>query len=347
MDNFLLDRFDEIIASPRVPREVGPLIGHSRGGEPIRGFRFGTGPYAVSLLGGCHADEPVGPRLLRHMVSYLANLQSDDPLLAEYEWWIVPHINPDGEHRNDIWADENAVSYDIGRYLQSAIRELPGDDIEFGFPRDNTDMEARPENRSVFEWWQTCEKPFLLHTSLHGTRFTAGPWFLIDAAWQDRCSELKWACKNRVEELGDVLHDVERHGEKGFVRIERGFATRPDSRSMIEHFEGLEDFVTAGRFRPSSMEAIRRLGHDALTLVSEMPLFITPGVGETLGPPDPVAEQGKERIARWQAQVHTGGDPIVLTKKATAAGITSMPIRDQMDLQWTFVRAGLELLRVR
>ena len=147
MDSLLLDRFDEVIASPRVPREVGPLIGRSRRGDPIRGFCFGTGPCAVSLLGGCHADEPVGPRLLRHMVGYLANLQSDDPLLTEYEWWIVPHINPDGEHRNDIWADEDAVSYEIGRYLQSAIRELPGDDIEFGFPRDDTDVEARPENR--------------------------------------------------------------------------------------------------------------------------------------------------------------------------------------------------------
>ena len=346
MDSSLLDRFDELIASSRVPRDVGRVLGHSREGKPVRGFRLGTGPYAVGLLGGCHADEPVGPRLLRHLVGYLADLESNDPLLLEYDWWIVPHINPDGECRNDVWADDDAESYDIGRYLQSVIRELPGDDIEFGFPRDDADVEARPENRAVFEWWRTSDRPFVLHASLHGTRFTGGPWFLIDAAWRNRCTELKRACKTRVKELGYVLHDVERHGEKGFVRLERGFATRPHSRYMIRHFEGLGDFTTADHFRPSSMEAIRRLGHDTLTLVSEMPLFITPGVGETLGPPDPVAIEWNKRIARWQAKLHSDGDALALTEAATAAGIISMPIRDQMDLQWTFIRAGLEFFGI-
>ena len=41
----------------------------------------------------------------------------------------------------------------------------------------------------------------------------------------------------QVGELGYVLHDVERGGEKGFHRIDEGFTTRPDSRAMKAHFE--------------------------------------------------------------------------------------------------------------
>lgn len=360
------DRFEDVIAAARVSRDEGPILGSSRDGQPIRGFRFGTGPLAVSLLGGCHADEPVGPRLLRHLVSYLSALDPSDPILTDHQWWIVPHINPDGERINDAWADDDAESYDVGRYLKHVVRELPGDDIEFGFPRDVDDEGARPENRAVYDWWRTCDRPFVLHTSLHGMRGAAGPWFLIEGAWKDRCEELKRQCVARVAELGYVLHDVERHGEKGFVRLDRGFTTRPDSRFMRAHFEALGDLDMAGRFRPSSMETIRSFGHDTLTLVSEMPLFITPGVGKTLGPPDPAALEWAERFAGWQAQVATPPDTAAglttdagsntdaasntraasptdaVTSAALAAGLVAMPVRDQMALQWAFICAGLE-----
>lgn len=339
----LLIPLADVLAAPRIPRDSGRILGPSRDERPVRGFRFGSGPLAVSLLGGCHADEPVGPRLLRHLVSYLSELDEDDPVLTTYQWWIIPHINPDGERRNAVWADDDAAAYDLGRYLEGVVRELPGDDIEFGFPRAEDDARARPENRAAFDWWRTCDRPFVLHVSLHGTRFIAGPWFLIEEAWSDRCEPLKRACAERVAELGYVLHDVERHGEKGFVRLERGFHTRPDSRLMIRHFEELGDLETAGRFRPSSMETIRALGHDTLTLVPEMPLFITPGVGETLGPPDPVAAQWQERVSGWTADLQATGDRRAITEAGAEAGILSMSVRDQMDLQWTFILAGLEL----
>ena len=268
----------------------------------------------------------------------------EDPWLAEYQWWIVPHINPDGERRNALWADDEVTAYDLGRYLESAVRELPGDDIEFGFPHDESDTGARPENRAVFDWWRTCECPFALHASLHGTGFAAGPWFLIEPAWKDRCEDLKRRCLEQVSTLGYLPHDVERHGEKGFVRLGRGFCTRPDSRSMRRHFLELEDANTAELFRPSSMETVRSLGGDPLTLVSEMPHFITPGVGETLGPPDPMLEQWRERIRGWKSDVLSSGDAAAITKEASAQGLAPMAVRDQLKLQWTFVLAGRDLI---
>ena len=118
---------------------------------------------------------------------------------------------------------------------------------------------------------------------------------------------------------------------------------------MKRHFVGLDDPATAAQFRPSSMEAVRKLsGGDTLTLVTEMPLFMTPGVGEELGPPDPVLLRWRERIDRWhtrlvavRGEADTGRVQAAIQKEAEAAGLTAMPVRDQMRFQWAFIRAGL------
>lgn len=335
-------RIDDILATQPLEPPPGKTLGRSRDGRTLRAFHLEGGPLRVSLLGGCHADEPVGPRLLGHLTAYLSQLPETDPLLRRYEWWIVPHINPDGAERNRSWQYPDADAYELTEYLTGAVRELPGDDIEFGFPRDEDDWECRPENRAVYDWWRTADGPFALHVSLHGMAFAAGPWFLIEAAWKDRCAELKRRCADKVRDLGYVLHDVERQGEKGFFRLGRGFCTRPDSRYMRLHFEHLGDRETAEKFRPSSMETIRALGGDPLTLVSEMPLFLTPGVGAVLGPPDPAAEEWKGRIAEWRDRLAHGDPPEQIARAAQSTGLSPMPSRDQMMLQWAFIVAGLE-----
>jgi len=294
-------------------------------------------------LAGCHADEPVGPRLLALFCRCLARLPDSDRLVTDYEWWIVPHINPDGQSRNAAWQHEDAERYGFVEYLEHRVRELPGDDIEFGFPENEDDAGARPENVAAYNWWRSAGGPFSLHVSLHGMGHAAGPWFLVEAAWKDRFAELKSRCVRLVSEMGYLLHDVERNGEKGFFRLGRGFCTRPDSRYMRSHFLELGDEETASKFRPSSMETIRSLGGDALTLVSEMPLFLTPGVGVTLGPPDPEAQMWKERIADWSLMATTtpeGRNEVA--ESAAALGLTAMPVRDQMKLQLGLIAAGIE-----
>jgi hypothetical protein len=335
------DRVADILASPPAYASAGNVIGHSRERRPIKAFRFGRGDTRISLLAGCHADEPVGPRLLRQLTAYLSSLPSGDPMLERYEWWVVPNINPDGEERNRAWQTAGVQAFKLGRYLAHTFREPPGDDIEFGFPRDKGDPEARPENRAVYDWWAESDGAFALHVSLHGMGFAAGPWFLIEEAWKDRCELLTRRCTEQVKSMGYVLHDVERNGEKGFFRLGRGYCTRPDSRYMREHFLGIGDEKTAELFRPSSMETMRSLGGDTLTLVSEMPLFITPGVGERLGPPDPVAAEWKERTDDWKAELRGGTGPGEIDSAAEAHGLSAMPVRDQMILQWTFIAAGL------
>jgi hypothetical protein len=251
-------------------------------------------------------------------------------------------VNPDGEERNRAWQNPIPDSFDPVRTLSGAIRELPGDDLEFGFPRHVEDEDGRPESRAVFDWWREADGPFALHVSLHGMGFAAGPWYLIEPGWIDRTRILRATCSRRTQELGYTLHDVERQGEKGFHRIERGFCSRPDSEAMRDYFLDRDDPATAARFRPSSMEAIRRLGGDPLTLVSEMPLFLTPGVGDSLGPPDPVLESWNRRIAAWRTALsEPASDPGELAAEMYETGLRAMPVRDQMELQWTFIAAGL------
>ena len=343
---------DAILSESPVSPEAGDCLGTSREGRPIRAFRLGSGPVRVSLVGGCHADEPVGPRLLARLVTFLGSLEADHTLLRDYQWWIVPHINPDGRERNRGWQGEDGLVspsdvYDPVRYLSGAVRELPGDDLEFGFPSVGEELEVRPEARAVYEWWRSGEAPFHLHATLHGIAFAGGPWFLLEPAWLDRVEHVKRCCSAETHRLGYVLHDVDRGGEKGFHRIERGFCTRPNSVAMRDYFLALNDRSTASRFRPSSMEAIRSLGGDPLTVVSEMPLFITPGVGEDPGPPDRTAERWKERRARWQmaladARALSPEERERTSAEIRASGLTPMPIPDQMRLQWRLVSSAVE-----
>ena len=375
----LYDLVDAIIAHAPVGATAGTRLGTSREGRPVRGFRLGSGPVRVSLIAGCHADEPVGPRFLARLAAYLGSVPPEHDLLTAYQWWIVPHINPDGAERNRHWHDGDrpilpSDVYDPVRYLSHVVRELPGDDLEFGFPALGEDPEVRPESRAVLAWWQSAGGPFHLHATLHGIAMAGGPWFLLEPAWLDRVQHVMRVCAAEVHRLGYTLHDVERQGEKGFHRIEPGFCTRPTSAAMREHFRRLGDEDTANRFRPNSMEAIRSLGGDPLTLVSEMPLFITPGVGKELGPPDPVGERWKDRRAGWHvalrraaegrreaAEAVEPGTPqdteevrsqisadirSQIAAEIRESGLMPMPILDQMRLQWRLVSAGLEQVRV-
>lgn len=335
---------EEILASSS-PAGRPPLspVGRSREGREILGGVFGgegRGALHVSLIGGCHADEPVGPAMLRRLSAFLAALPPDDPLLAGATWYIVPHVNPDGEARNAAWSEATLPAvdhrgaedriYDLPLYLRQAVREKPGDDIEFGFPHGADDAEARPENRALASFL-AAGAPFHLHGSFHGMAFATGPWFLIEHAWIERTGELRQALRERVRSLGYELFDVDRGGEKGFHRIDEGFTTRPDSVSMRRYFEERGEPATAALFRPTSMEHVRSLGGDPLTLVSEMPLFLRPlEEGETGRPDDP-------RFRAWRERLAFLGDEEIRHE----SGARGMPIRDQMRLQLAFLDEAL------
>ena len=327
---------DAVLAQPGPPPpERGRRIGASREGRDLVAYRFGRGHHRVSLIAGCHADEPVGPAMLDRLAAYLARLPRSAPPVAEITWYLVPHVNPDGEARNRAWVGERlGAEIDLARYLRRAVRELPGDDVEFGFPRSPEDSGARPENRAGADFLRPGA-PFALHASFHGMAFAAGPWFLLEGVWAERTTAMREALRARVRELGYRLHDVDRGGEKGFRRIDEGFTTRPDSQAMAAYFEALGDPATAALFRPSSMEHVRSLGGDPLTLVSEMPLFLAPP--ELYRGRDPVRPD--EIVELYHLAL--GGAPETVRARARELGVRPMPVADQMRLQLEYLAAGL------
>ena len=334
----------------RHPGGAGPdtgghrILGRSREGRPIRGYRFGDGPLHVSLIAGCHADEPVGPLLLDKLVCRLTEGPPGVPDSLgpdRITWSVIPHVNPDGAAANAGWQQPPPGldrGYDLARYLREVVREPPGDDLEFGFPRGPDDGEARPEARAVAEFLRESA-PFHLHATLHGMAFAAGPWFLLEPAWVDRTAAMRQRVRRRVREMGYRLHDVDRGGEKGFQRIDEGFSTRPDSEAMAEHFRQRGDDGTAELFRPSSMELVRSLGGDPLTLVSEMPLFLVDDSegSRTERPSLPHDAEGRRRFREWLMRLRTRGDDETVRRDAEAAGLRPMILRDQMRLQLAYV----------
>lgn len=341
---------EEIVAGPEPALPPGArVLGRSREGREIHGWVLGGGPVRASLIAGCHADEPVGPAMLRRLIARLAALPADHPLLAGFTWRVVPHVNPDGEARNATWsattvpaADHRGAAdraYDLAAYLRHAVREPPGDDVEFGFPRaprPEDDPGARPENRAVAAFLAEGA-PLALHASFHGMGFAPGPWFLIDEAWIDRTVELRRALRERVQAMGYRPFDVDRGGEKGFRRVDEGFSTRPDSRAMVEHFTARGEPEMAARFRPSSMEYARSLGGDPFTLVSEMPLFLRPAREPEVGP----AGAGETELRAWLGRLALREDPAEAKAEAERQGVSGMPIRDQMRLQLAFLDQAL------
>ncbi|HVT58986.1 MAG TPA: M14 family zinc carboxypeptidase [Thermoanaerobaculia bacterium] len=341
----------EEVLDPEGVGEILPpwrAIGCSREGRKVLGCRLGRGELHVSLIGGCHADEPVGPEMLRRLAAFLAGLPPDRGLLAAASWWIVPHVNPDGEVRNASWSETTLPAddhlgradrvFDLGLYLRRVVREGPGDDLEFGFPRGADDRGARPESQAVAAFL-AGGGPFHLHGSFHGMGFAPGPWFLIEPSWVARTEDLRRSLRARLRAMGYLAFDADRKGEKGFHRIDEGFSTRPDSRAMAAHFAALGDAATAALFRPSSMELVRGLGGDPFTLVSEMPLFLRPSAAPGGARPDERAERAK-LLAELSAAPAAGGDAD-LGAEAERRGVRGMPIRDQMRLQLAFLNEGL------
>ena len=316
----------------------GEILGHSREGREIRGYRLGQGPRNVSLIAGCHADEPVGPAMLDLLVSWLTTSPASARARETFSFFVVPHANPDGESRNAGWVAGRLAlvekgTFELAPYLSQVIRELPGDDVEFGFPRHPDDSAARPENRAIANFLR-AHGSFVLHGSFHGMAFAAGPWFLMEKSWAGRTAAMRVNLRREVAALGYVCHDVDRRGDKGFERIDEGFTTRPDSQAMVAHFRNQGDEAMAALFRPSSMEFVRSLGGDPLTLVSELPLFLLPRrhfEGDELVRPAAIFDL--RRLA---------GDETALAAAAERHGLRPMPIRDQMRLQILFLEEALE-----
>ena len=307
------------------------ILGESEEGRPIIGVRLGTGDKKVSLIAGAHSDEPVGPETLRAII--LQSLSKRDQLeefLSKYALYIVPHVNPDGEQHNRSWMSEWPS---VQSYIRHAFRELPGRDVEFSYPG------RRVENQIVSDWWRGVG-PFALHMSLHGMGFSDGAMLLIEKNWAYRTEDVQAGFSLAAKAVGLRMHDHNRKGEKGFFHIAPGYTTTPEGSAMRTYFLSHDLPDTAALFGDSSMEFVRSLGGDPLSLVTELPLFLVEGDCEP-GSPTSYLEFKRE-LPEIRLQVQNGEDISEAISRAMAKyGLNSLPIKQAVSLQLRALELGL------
>ena len=311
-------------------------LGESEDGRPLFGVVLGTGPKAVSLIAGNHADEPVGPETLRLFI--LEGLRQRERLTSLFETFrfvIVPHTNPDGEARNRAWM---AAWPDVRAYVQQVEREAPGRDLEFGFPS------MRAENQAISDFLK-AHAPFSLHMSLHGMGFSEGAMLLINRPWTFRTKRLQADFVEAAREAGLRLHDHNRKGEKGFFYLGPGFTTTPEGAAMRTFFRSQGDEATAALFHASSMDFVESLGGDPLCLVTELPLFLVEREGAMYDPGVPAAYLAfKERLPEWKLLLQQGD-----TASDLLSGFQIQPLSlaAAIRIQLRALELGLETVRQR
>mgnify|MGYP006966885631 CR=1 FL=1 len=153
--------------------------------------------------------------------------------------------------------------------LSDEILDLLGRGIRVGFGKAGA---ARPETKAAMALFEGQE-PYAAHFSLHGLGFAEGAWCLICKEWAEKAAVYMDSFAALCGKLDFPQHDIDRKGEKGFVRIGKGYTTTPHSEPMKQFFLDKNDPETEAKFKPTSMQFIQSLGGNPLCIVSELPLF--------------------------------------------------------------------------
>ena len=314
-----------------MPEVAVAEIGQSREGRPLYAYRFGSGPLPVSITAGAHADEPAGPMTAQILPRLLREHAPD--LLEAFQFHVAPQVNPDGAGRNRPWF---AATPDFSTYVRCAVREAPGDDIEFGY---GGTPDARPECRAVLGYLKDAA-PYAAHFSLHGMAYAQGAWFLLCREWAERGTDILDALRARCADDGFPLHDIERHGEKGFHRLGPGACTTPMATAMRAHFLEQGDPAMAAKFLPSSMEAVSAWGGDTLCMVSELPIFL-------LRHQDGTLEKPASSLFRDALGATDLDDDAALAALAETFAITTVPFTVQIRYQCAMIIAALRCVQTQ
>ncbi len=340
-DTLLAQRLEElaVLAADHHHSFAVETIGISRGGRDLHAITLGTGPRPVGITAGAHADEPTGPMAAMALVRFLLTAPEAVSLLEQHTFRICPQVNPDGAAANAAWFH---LPLDPLLYFRHVVRELPGDDVEFGYPAPghiHDEPNVRPANRAVAAFLARANH-YSFHASLHSMATAEGAWFLIGREFISTTEPLRRTLAAHAGRLGFPLHDTERQGEKGFTRIAPGFCTTPRSDAMREHFLAQDDPHTAGLFKLNSMEFVQRLGGNPLVMVSEMPLFLIDAA--TMPAPGGTAYQRLRKELPPAMEALRSGDEAPARDLISRYHVRSVDLRAHVELQ---VRMVIEALR--
>ncbi len=144
------------------------VVGHSQEHNPIHGIFLGEGDKTALWYGFPHANEPFGGTTIFTLATFLLEHRLGNELLKEWQWILVPCIDPDGASLNDPWISHYP---DLVSYMKSAHRGLPTDQVEWTFPINHPKKQFNkplPETKILMELFKQDVR--YLH-SIHGSAF--------------------------------------------------------------------------------------------------------------------------------------------------------------------------------
>ncbi|MFR9753512.1 M14 family zinc carboxypeptidase [Nocardia sp. 004] len=95
-----LNAFADALVADYPDRVSSTELGRSRGGDPIREIRVGSGEQHILVLGNPHPNEPIGMATIRHL---LGRMVADDAVTVGATWHFVLCVDPDGTRLNEGW----------------------------------------------------------------------------------------------------------------------------------------------------------------------------------------------------------------------------------------------------
>lgn len=239
-------------------------LGNSHAGAAIDLISIGEGDCSILVVGGPHANEPLGCLAIISLINTLAHGRVPGGI-SDFSWHFIPVIDPDGLDLNSGWLRGPAT---LQSYMRHFFRPAFSRQAEYGFPLEMPGYRFDAPSPENICWQRALEisRPDL-QVSLHGSD-TGGAFFILSEDRPGLAPRLSRAAKGSG--LG-----LNRHGEPEATM--HSYAPGVFSAFEVQAFikeataagrEG-KDVWTAGQ---SSTEFAMR-NYASLCLVSEVPLW--------------------------------------------------------------------------
>lgn len=290
------------------------VIGHSRGGRPIRLISpVSGGPLNALVVGTPHPNEPIGGRTIQVMLEMLLR-QAPAFAALPLQWHLIPTIEPDGLVLNDSWLRS---PHDVGAYFKGFYRPAFRHQAEYAFPLSTRRYDFAQVTPETQAWMSAIDdlQPALmvsLHNADHGGAFN-----VLSRPHLGLARELSHQARSHgiaLDEAGDSFAEQQ--------TLAPGVFLADDFGAVVEQ---VPDAWTAGNSSFGYASRYRTLG-----LVPEVPLW------------QEVETEGESSSSRVWAGLAAGYEATIALAgqaEAMASGAT------QPDLLLDAVMEGVPILR--
>lgn len=275
-------------------------IGYSRLGEPLDMLSIGDGREHALVIGGPHANEPVGFLTVLRLAKLLCEGERHG-----FTWHLIGCVDPDGARLNEGWyAGPFTVAHHHRHFYRPALADQP----EWTFPVDAGAKHfdrPLPETRALMRVIDDLRPGFLF--SLHNADF-GGAYFQISRPLPGLAGELAALAVSHGVPLDLAPIDT-----VGYEVAGPGVTLLP-SADWTDFADSCGGEPTYGA---SSWQYADR--HGTFTLIAEVPLWTSPGCDDRA--PAGVSERRllEEATVRLRHEIA----PIARLREATGPTVTS------------------------